>query len=349
MNRPAGGRVGPGRSIVEPSGVVISVQTSPEERRTLWSWLRPAAGALVLWVLVARVGAGPFLDGLRLTSAGSLLAAAGLTALTTWCCAWRWHLVSEGLGVPLRPWTAVTAVYRSQFLNATLPGGVLGDVDRALAHAGGGGVVGPGVRSVVWERTLGQVVQVALTLVVLVLLPSPVRAAGGAAALAAAGLVLCLVAVVATRARSRRVRTRAASTTGADLRDILRSRRVRRGIAVTSAVAATGHLLVFLLAAHVAGVPASAVVLMPLAAVVLLAVALPMNVAGWGPREGMAAWAFGTAGLGVDAGVTTAVVYGVMALVATLPGALVLLAGRRTRSRPAGAARRPVLQEATDA
>jgi hypothetical protein len=57
---------------------------------------------------------------------------------------------------------------------------------------------------------------------------------------------------------------------------------------------------------------------------VIQAAALP-NVGGWGPREGMAAWAFATAGLGASLGVATAVVYGVMVFVASLPGAVVLL------------------------
>jgi hypothetical protein len=50
------------------------------------------------------------------------------------------------------------------------------------------------------------------------------------------------------------------------------------------------------------------------------------SVAGWGPREGATAWAFAAAGLGAGLGVATAVVYGAMVLVASLPGALVLLA-----------------------
>ena len=49
--------------------------------------------------------------------------------------------------------------------------------------------------------------------------------------------------------------------------------------------------------------------------------AVPMNIAGWGPREGVAAWAFAAAGLSATQGVATAVVYGVMVLVASLPGA----------------------------
>jgi hypothetical protein len=53
--------------------------------------------------------------------------------------------------------------------------------------------------------------------------------------------------------------------------------------------------------------------------------AVPINIGGWGPREGVAAWAFAVAGLGADQGVATSVVYGVMAIVATLPGAVVLV------------------------
>jgi hypothetical protein len=51
------------------------------------------------------------------------------------------------------------------------------------------------------------------------------------------------------------------------------------------------------------------------------------SIAGWGPREGVTAWVFGAAGLGAGAGVSAAVVYGVMALAASLPGAVVLAVG----------------------
>ena len=64
--------------------------------------------------------------------------------------------------------------------------------------------------------------------------------------------------------------------------------------------------------------------MLPLALLVMLAMVLP-SVGGWGPREGVTAWAFGAAGLGARRGVATAVVYGVMVLVASLPGAAVLV------------------------
>jgi uncharacterized membrane protein YphA (DoxX/SURF4 family) len=58
------------------------------------------------------------------------------------------------------------------------------------------------------------------------------------------------------------------------------------------------------------------------------------SVGGWGPREGMTAWVFGAAGLGAEQGVATAVVYGVMVLVASLPGAAFLVVAWFRRTRP---------------
>ncbi len=51
------------------------------------------------------------------------------------------------------------------------------------------------------------------------------------------------------------------------------------------------------------------------------------SIAGWGPREGATAWVFAAAGLGAAQGAATAVVYGVMVLAASLPGAVVLVVG----------------------
>lgn len=294
--------------------------------------MRIVAAALVLGVLVARTGTGPFVSGVRLTSAWALLAGGVLTAATTACCAWRWQLVAGALGVRLTWATAVLAIYRSQFLNATLPGGVLGDVDRAVGHGRDSGALGRSVRSVLWERTLGQAVQVAVTVAVLVALPSPMRTIG------LLGLAGCAVALAVVRLVSRVATTstvgRAAGAVVGDLRTVLGSPGACRGVGLASAGAVAGHLLVFLLAAHVAGVSGSPARLLPLAAVVLLAAAVPTSIAGWGPREGAAAWAFAAAGLGATTGVTVAVVYGVISLVATLPGAVVLLAGRRRWSIP---------------
>jgi uncharacterized membrane protein YbhN (UPF0104 family) len=290
-------------------------------------WAGLAVAAATLAVLVWRVGTGPFLDGLSTVDGGALAAAAGLAVLTTACCAWRWKIVARGLGEDLSLSTAVAAYYRSLFLNVTVPGGVVGDVHRGIRH---------GLRAVAWERSAGQVVQIVLTVAVLLVAPSPVRAAMPLVALA-------LVAVAAGIALAARVRPAVRSSLWArlrgaaarDLRDGLLARRAWPAIALASALVVLGHAVTFLIAARAAGVTAPLSQMLPLALLVLAGAALP-NVGGWGPREGVTAWAFAAAGLGASRGVATAVIYGVMVFVASLPGAAVLVAAwmRRTRVVP---------------
>jgi hypothetical protein len=111
-------------------------------------------------------------------------------------------------------------------------------------------------------------------------------------------------------------------------------------VVLASVVAVAGHVAVFLIAARTAGSTASTVRLLPLALLVLLAAGVPTNLAGWGPREGMAAWVFHSAGLSAAQGVATAVLYGVLVFAASLPGAIVLVVAawprRGARDRHAG-------------
>jgi uncharacterized membrane protein YbhN (UPF0104 family) len=294
-----------------------------------WAWARPLGGAAILALLVWRLGTGPFLDGVRQVSAWSLLAATSITALTTVCSAWRWRTVARGLGVGLPLRTAVAACYRSQFINSALPGGVVGDVHRGVRHGMDAGDLGRGLRAVAWERVAGQVVLVGLALTVLLVLDSPVRPAIGwsvAAAVAGALGIALVLRALPSSGPSRRAR--AVRAARADIRNGLLDRRAWPVILLTSAVVAAGHGTIFLIAAWTTGSAASPATLWPLTMLVLLSMAVPLNVAGWGPREGMAAWVFALAGLGAQQGVVTATAYGVMGLAATLPGAIVLAVDR---------------------
>ncbi|HYY17959.1 MAG TPA: lysylphosphatidylglycerol synthase transmembrane domain-containing protein, partial [Streptosporangiaceae bacterium] len=126
----------------------------------------------MLWFLVQQVGAAPFGDGLRAVTWQAVLAAITLTVLTTVCSAWRWRVVARALGAGIGLSRATGACYRSLFLNSVLPGGILGDVHRAVTQGRRAGDVGQGVRAVGWERLCGQVIQAVVTAVVLLTLPS---------------------------------------------------------------------------------------------------------------------------------------------------------------------------------
>lgn len=297
--------------------------------RAFWVWAKPLGGVGILAFLLWRLGTGPFLDGLRLIDGWALAAALGIGALTTVCCAWRWSLVAGGLGVRLPLATAVAHCYRAVFLNATLPGGMLGDVHRAVSHGRDSGDVGRGIRAVVWERTAGQVVFLGVAMIVLFAFPSPVRSYMPAvvAVTVAVGLGAVLVARVLPHSGLSR-RAQALRTAKSDVRNGLLGRRKGLLIVLASAVAVLGHLATFLVAAYTAGSVAPLSQLIPLMLLALLAMGLPLSVGGFGPREGVAAWAFGAAGLTATQGVATAVVFGALVLVSSLPGAAVLVARR---------------------
>ena len=305
----------------------------------------PLAGALlgvaVLLGLVWRLGTGPVLHGLGSVGALPLAAALLIGVPVTICCALRWSLVSRGLGVALSVPAAVAGCYRAQFLNTALPGGVLGDVNRAVRHGREAGAPGRAAGAVALERLAGQVVQLVLVAAVLLVVPSPVRA--GFRSVAGCCWPWLPWSVACWRSRS--LGGGAARPPGASP-----GRRRTPGPAGPAPLArdpadlagGAGRLPADLPGRgpgrrrHRADRPAAAAGPDRAAAM-----AVPANVAGWGPREGAAAWAFGTAGLGADLGLATAVAYGVLAFVAALPGAAVLAgdppAPRRSRAREEGA------------
>ncbi|SOD74914.1 uncharacterized membrane protein YbhN (UPF0104 family) [Jatrophihabitans sp. GAS493] len=315
------------------------------------TWWRPVIGAAILVGLGWRIGRGPFLDGLSALSGGALLAAVAVTAVTTLASAWRWRVIATALGSPLPLRRAVAAYYRSQFLNSALPGGVLGDLHRGVRHGRDVDDVGRGLRAVALDRTAGQVVQTGLAMVILLALASPVRSRmplllALVLALALAGAAVVSLAVRRLPAgRSLRL-ARLRQLIGADVRRSLLDRRAWPTVAVSSVVVVAGHAAIFILAARLTGTDVAAQRLLPLTMLALLAMSIPLSIGGWGPREGATAWVFGAAGLGVEHGIATATAYGAMAFVATLPGAVVLIAGavHRDQRRSAAPTVRPPIR-----
>ena len=147
--------------------------------RTVWAWAKVLGGVGILALLVWRLGTSAILDGLRVIDGTALLIALGIGALTTVFSAWRWCLVARGLGLALTLRGAVADYYRALFLNAALPGGVLGDVHRAVRHGKDSGDVGRGVRAVVLERSAGQLVLFTIGVTVLLAYPGPLLTSAG--------------------------------------------------------------------------------------------------------------------------------------------------------------------------
>jgi glycosyltransferase 2 family protein len=292
--------------------------------RDLWPSVRLVGGVAVLALLVWQFGTGPFAAAWRVTTWWTVVAALVLTAVATAANAWRWRVVAASLGVPLSTTESVTAYYRSQFLNSVLPGGILGDAHRGTQHGRRAGDLGTGLRATGWDRVSGQVVQAGLVVVALAVLPTPLRRY---APLAIAG-----VALVATIAWWLGRRRGLLGFIGRDLRVLLRPA-VSGRLAVASCVSTAAYVAIFAVALHSVGSDVAPTLVVPLALVVLAGSAVPLNVAGWGPREGVTAAVFGLTGLSSSDGLTVSIVFGVLSAVATAPGLIVLLADVVVRRR----------------
>jgi uncharacterized membrane protein YbhN (UPF0104 family) len=303
---------------------------SPRARRLL----QIAFGAVVVTGTIAVVGTGPLIRGVLAISPAAILLGAAFTAVATLAAVWRWRTVSAALGLPITWGAAVGAYYRSQFLNTVLPGGVVGDVHRAYRQGLSQGAVPLAARAVAAERLAGQIVQAAVTAVVLLVLGST------GALLLTAWIGVALVAVIAVA-----VAIAAATRSGrrfllrelTHLRKVFRSPRATLSIVAASVVVVAAHSATFIVACLAVGVGATPRELVGLAAVAMAAAALPLSIGGCGPREAASASAFAVVGLGAGGGLAASTAFGVLTMIAVLPGLVVLIveaAGAR-RSSPA--------------
>jgi uncharacterized membrane protein YbhN (UPF0104 family) len=253
--------------------------------------------------------------------------------------AWRWRFTTRSLGLTLALRDAVREYYLATFLNQCLPGGVLGDVNRAWRHGSGSGERGTSLHAVMIERLSGQLAMCAVALsagVWLAVTQPPFRALGSQWG-GGIGIGLLLIAVTITvvvifgRRLWRRFRDYLA-TLGRDLYRGLLSPRVFPVQILSSLLVVATYLAVFwLLAASAHGDLSleQTLTLLALCSLLLLAMVIPLTVAGWGVREGAAAVLWPLAGLPAEQGVALSVGYGLTVLLSSLPGSLF------TFSRPA--------------
>ncbi len=265
-----------------------------------------------------------------------LTAALILSVLQILLLAWRWRFTAQRLGIGMPYRQALREYYLGVFLNQLLPSGILGDVSRAWRHAHASSRTREAIHAVVLERVLVQVMMVIVGAASLLAIPAlwPAQAGGFVWTLLAlpVGGWLLLRGLPALRRVLRAFR--------ADLLRAFLPLRVLWIQGLTSALVVAGNLLLFLLTARAVGSETPLLVLLPLITPVLLAMMLPISIAGWGVREGAAGLLWAVSGLGAEEGVAIAVAYGLLFFLTALPGMLPLLRRPAQSPHPAGAALR---------
>lgn len=278
--------------------------------------------ATALWVDVGAVVAE--LSAARI---GPSLIALGLSLPLMATLAGRWSFTARRLGLDMPMRVAVAEYYASTFLNKVLPGGVLGDVGRAVR----GGRRNPDakgamVRSVLLERFSGQV---ALWVFVVVGLVRWGADEGRRVAIAVGLAVLLAGLLAAALSRVPRFAQsgfgRAWTLVMTEVRRAFLERgawAVQLGLSLLSVA-----LLVAIYAACTQAVGAQVGVsqLLFIAPVLLAVTTLPVSVGGWGIREVASIALFEMTGLDPAAGVAASAAFGGLNLLGSLPGAVVLL------------------------
>lgn len=290
---------------------------------------RLAVAAALLALLWTALAGGEALARLRGLHPGWALAALAALSLQTVLAALRWRLTAARLGIGLGRRRALGEYYLAQLVNQTLPGGMLGDVGRALRNAGGGGMLRAG-QAVMLERLMGNAVLLAVLL------------GAVAAALTLSGqpplpgwllqaLLACLGAVALAAALVGLPRGgdgRLARLAGS-LREALRAGLLARGVLGRQILLSLGtvaaNLAGFAFAARATGTALPLLAALVMLPMILFAMLIPLSISGWGLREGAAAALFPMAGFSPGAGLAASIAFGLIFLLASLPGLVVLL------------------------
>ncbi|MEL6518281.1 MAG: lysylphosphatidylglycerol synthase transmembrane domain-containing protein [Pseudomonadota bacterium] len=269
-------------------------------------------GLLVWWsdpgaILAQLRGAEPAWIGLALTA----------VTLATLSMARRWQLVARRFDIYMEYGIALREYYFGQLVNATLPGGVAGDVARAV-RARGTADLTRAAQSVAAERVLGQIAMLGVMgagMVTALAIPGGPEWAG-----LGWGVLAVLVALVLASLVVARTNTATGRFVGTTVRGLRSFEMLFHGLFTTFCL-----ILGFYAAARAVGTAIPMQGWATLIPLVLCAMLIPLSINGWGWREGAAAALFPVVGFPASTGVAAGITYGVVLFISVLPGVLILI------------------------
>jgi glycosyltransferase 2 family protein len=290
--------------------------------------------ASILAVILSRIPAETLLGRVKQGQPVYLAAALLLVLLILVLVAVRWRLLANWLGLAAPIGLAVRAVFLGAFGSQVLPSTVGADLVRGYMLLRHTAAIGRVAASVIADRLFGLFALCLLLVLfnpVLLQLPAPYAGLLAPAALLASGAVLlafllaCTTGIkVGTNVRLlRRLR---------ELGTIDGVRLEARPIAGSVALGLAIHALAVLIASLVArayGVEPSLGVWVSIIPLSLLACAVPVSIGGWGVREGAIILLAGPLGVPPAEALLVSLTIGVLNVVASLPGAVVLLRWHR--------------------
>lgn len=292
--------------------------------------------AIGLLVLLWRLVEGE--QALRLLRSADpiwLVASLGAISLQGILSALRWRLTAGQLGLKLSRGRAFREYYLAQLVNQALPGGILGDAGRALRSRAPAGLL-VSSQAVVLERIAGQVALFVLmgsALLVISLMPNGLVWPGWLLL----SLALLVLALIVFSVMFLLIARKGSGKTAGFLRGLGSSSRLAFlpaktlwGQILLSLGTALCNVAGFLFAAWAIGFQLSFLVALAIVPMILLAMLLPLTISGWGLREGVAVALFPLIGATATQGLVTSVVFGLVCLLAALPGLFFTQSAKKT-------------------
>jgi len=254
-------------------------------------------------------------------------------SLQTVLSALRWRLTARQLGISLGAGHAIAEYYLAQVVNQSLPGGMVGDAGRAVRARGQAGLLASG-QAVVSERLAGQIAMFAVLAVgftVTLAIPGgldwPDWLALPVALLLACGLALPFALLWLTHLPG--ALGRATAGFWKALHAALATRQALPGQIGLSIGTALCNLSAFAFCARAVGPALDLAAITALVPLILFTMLIPISISGWGLREGAAAALLPLAGTSASDGLATSIAFGLVFIVAVLPGLAVLWRGAR--------------------
>lgn len=306
--------------------------------------VRIGVSMALLWLVLRQVD--PDAAAARLVQAkpGWLLFALLLLAVQVAILSWRWSFILRYLGFPIPVRRALALNLAGFFIGQALPTSIGGDAWRIWRLRSDGCGVGLAAKSVVLDRIVALFALLVVTVAAMPWLLAEIETEGLRLALqigTATGGLLLVVGLVSDRLVGRRFGRWSAmiARLAWEMRALTVSSRGGLAlVALSVAVHATVGVIIHAIARGF-GMDIGLVDCIILMPPITLVAGLPFSLAGWGVREGAMIAMFGLIGVGAADALLLSVVFGLLLIMVSLPGALVLLfarSGANVADRPPG-------------
>jgi len=304
--------------------------------------LKIALSGALIWYFIGKSDLGAVMESLRQVDAATVVAVLALFLAQMVLVAWRWsallRLVGVGKGFSFHE--IVRTVWSATFFNTTLVSSVGGDAFRLWTIVRAGNPLGKSVNSIFLDRLTALM---ALMILIAISLPYVMELiADEAAFLSYALLIAAFLAGFAALFHADRLPrqiqhwrlVRGLANLAADTRRLSLHMDNLLPVAALSLLVHIINIFVVYVLARGLEIGISFLDCFFLVPPVILAMTLPISIAGWGVREGAMIVSLGLIGVSQESALVLSILFGLGITLAALPGGVIWLFSRN-RTVPA--------------